>query len=145
MPDDADEPAPVSGGGLRPGGRQVLRVRVGRGQPGGDRVRRGRVQGLAVGAAGGDRGGLLHQARRAVRGAGPDGRRRRRARRHVPVGHQGVRDPRGAPAQGLAGKSVRLGRQTGQNGIYAHSCYFGGVVKDERKNLGRSENVFFQK
>lgn len=37
VPDDADEPTPVPGRGLRRNGRQVLRIRDGRGQPGGDR------------------------------------------------------------------------------------------------------------
>jgi len=59
--DDADEPTPVSGGGLRRYGRQVLRVRVGRGQSGGGRIRLGRVEGVASVVAQGDRGGV-HEA-----------------------------------------------------------------------------------
>lgn len=95
----------------------MLRVRDGRGQPGGDRVRRGRVEGCASGVAQGDRGGV-HQARRAVRGARPGRVRRRRggADRHVPVGRQGVHGPDRVSAPRFCRKSDGLGRQTGQNG-----------------------------
>lgn len=118
MPDDADQPDSVSGGGLRPGRRKVLRVRDGRGQPGGDRLRRDGVEGRESGAAQGG-GGRVHKTRRPIRGAGPDRvRRRGGAGRHVLVGDQGVCDPRRTLAQGRpAGRqSFRPGRETGQNG-----------------------------
>lgn len=114
--DDAAEPTAVRGRGLRHrGGRQVLRVRVGRGQPGADRVRRGPVVGLPGNAA---HGGVVrvHETGRAVRGAGPGRLRRGGADRHVPVRRPGVHHTHRVPAQRGRRQDIRLGRQTGNVG-----------------------------
>jgi len=116
--DDADESSPEFGCGLRRDERQVLRVRVRRGQPRSDSVRRSRIKGIASGVAQGDRG-RMYEARRALCGACPGRvrRRRRGADCHVPVGCQGVHGQDRIPASRFCGQSDRFGRQTGQNGI----------------------------
>lgn len=68
--DDADESSPEFGCGLRRDERQVLRVRVRRGQSRTNRVRRSRIKGIASGVAQGDRG-RMYEARCAVCGACP--------------------------------------------------------------------------